>query len=115
MMPQKNLWEPNAGANVEIAATSKGYSSVKPVSRTLLYYLLAISLILFFNIAPGFKTGPCTPNVDILSIMLAFFGAVVLLAINGIQIVRYGRIYLPSFIIHALVIAFCVISVKIGS
>ncbi|RFZ90484.1 hypothetical protein D0C36_22130 [Mucilaginibacter conchicola] len=76
----------------------------KPLHYTLAYYVIVIVAITLFNVLPGFKSGPCTPNLDVLSIFLSFFGAVLLLCVNLIRLKQRGRIYLSSVIIHALVV-----------
>jgi hypothetical protein len=87
----------------------------KPVYRTLLYYVVVIVVVGLFNVLPGFKSGPCTPNFDVLSVFLAFIGTVVLFVINGVRLMRCGKIYLSSVLIHAGIIAALVIGLAINS
>ncbi|AMR33924.1 hypothetical protein A0256_21990 [Mucilaginibacter sp. PAMC 26640] len=79
-----------------------------PLNRTLLYYIVVIVLTIFFSNAPAFKSGPCTPNLDLLFPLLAVLISFVLLVVNGINLYRNGRLYLPSLIIHASVIVLVV-------
>lgn len=79
-------------------------ATLKPVYRTLIYYAIVLPATILFNTLPGFKTGPCTPNFDLLSIAIMFFGAIVLLIVNLVRLKRNGRDYLPSVIIHFFVL-----------
>ncbi len=39
-------------------------------SEWLLIYALLLGAVIIFNVLPAFKSGPCTPNFDILSIVI---------------------------------------------
>jgi hypothetical protein len=80
----------------------------RPVAKTLLFYAVAFLLILAVNTLPGFKSGPCTPNLDILSLFVTFIVAVSLLIINVIKLAISGRSYLDLTLVHAgVVLIFC--------
>lgn len=81
----------------------------KPVFKTVVYYIIVISLIVFFNISGDFKTGPCNPGLDLISVLLAVIITFVLLVINVFLSIRKGKVYLPSLCIHLLVLVLLII------
>lgn len=57
--------------------------SIKQLSATwklIIFYVVALLLIIYFFRTPGFKSGPCTPNLDLLSYILFGLTAALLLA-----------------------------------
>ncbi|MFD0765217.1 hypothetical protein ACFQZI_10175 [Mucilaginibacter lutimaris] len=85
------------------------HNPLKSVYRTLIYYSVTLTAVVLFNILPGFKSGPCTPGLDILSGFVLFLGSIILLGVNLIRLKLKGRAYLPSVIIHFVVFTGCLI------
>lgn len=67
----------------------------KHIIRLLVYYILATGAVAYFMMSGSFKSGPCTPNLDFLSVFL--FG-IVSLILTGIStymgIKKRGNIFL---------------------
>ncbi|MES2266511.1 MAG: hypothetical protein V4520_07110 [Bacteroidota bacterium] len=82
---------------------------LKPVYRTLTYYAIAIAAVCLFNILPGFKSGPCSPNFDVLSAFVLFGGSIILLGVNLVRLKVKGRAYLPSVLIHLFIFISCLV------
>jgi hypothetical protein len=85
------------------------HNPLKPVCRTLIYYAIAITAVILFNILPGFKSGPCTPGLDLLSAFVLFLGSIILLGVNVVRLKLKGRAYLPSVLIHFFVFISCLV------
>ncbi len=77
---------------------------MKNAFLTILFYVIAISLIAVINLSGQFKSGPCAPNLDFLSIVIFALLSLLLLAKNGVQAYFYHRPTMPSFFIHLIVI-----------
>ena len=67
---------------------------------TILFYIVSISAIIYFNFSDDFKSGPCTPNLDLISFML--FGPVILVLslVNAFTTYKLKRETKYSFFIH---------------
>jgi len=87
----------------------------KPAFKTVLYYLIICPIVIYFNTNKNYRSGPCTPNLDVLSFFLAILSTMVLLVINGVLTIRRGKVYLPSLLIHVLVLVVVIISGVIES
>jgi hypothetical protein len=83
----------------------------KPVFKTVLYYIIVIPLVIFLNVSADFSSGPCNPGLGDVSFLLAALITVVLLIINSALWIRKGRTYLPSVLVHLLVVLICVIGI----
>src|SRR5690242_17881380 len=75
-------------------------NTTSPTRHTVIYYIIAIPLLLFVECSGAFKSGPCTPNLDVLFFLLALIVTPVLFVISTVQLIRKGKLYLFSFIIH---------------
>lgn len=64
------------------------------------FYVLFIMVIIAINVSGKFKSGPCTPNLDFLSVFLLVILNVVLLLINGIRAFLLGKETRLSFVVH---------------
>lgn len=84
-------------------------SQLSPLKKTLLYYVVVIVPVFLVNIVPGFKSGPCTPNLDFLLPFLAFWISVILLVVNIVKLIVHGKGYLASLIIHAVIVSGCML------
>jgi len=70
-----------------------------PVLKTIIYFIIVGSIIAYFNLSPGYKTGPCNPGLDIISIFFAWVASIVLAFINIVRYNKKGGRYLPSILI----------------
>ncbi len=73
-------------------------------SKWLLIYTFLLGALIFFNVLPCFKSGPCTPNFDFLSILIVSLTVIILL-IRGVIMYflkkEEGRIVLINIIAFA--------------
>jgi hypothetical protein len=69
---------------------------------TLIYYILAIPLLIYFNTSSDFKTGPCTPNLDILSFMLSGVFTLILVGRGTFLLIKNGKLVLFPFLLNLL-------------
>ncbi|MCD8740338.1 hypothetical protein LT679_06955 [Mucilaginibacter roseus] len=88
----------------------------KSVALSILFYIAAWVLIVVFNSFDTFKSGPCTPNLDFLSIIVAIIfsaGLVVIIMIKSviqwkrpdwvlllIHIVGFGSYFLVGWLLN---------------
>ena len=78
---------------------------MKNTLLTLLFYLVAVSLIVWFNLSGQFKSGPCTPNLDGLSYFILGPLSFLLMGINGVLAYYFQKPTKPSFFIHLLALS----------
>jgi hypothetical protein len=77
------------------------YNSINQhTQRTIIYYAIAVPLFIFVEYSGAFKSGPCTPNFDVLFFVLALTVTPILFIISIVRLIRKGKLYLYSFIIH---------------
>lgn len=76
----------------------------KPVYRTILYNIIAVILIVFFNLSGNYRSGPCNPGMDVMSFIILFFITIILLIRNAYLVIRKKRQYLPSLLIHCCIV-----------
>jgi len=75
-----------------------------PVFKTIVYYLIVGSLVAYFNLSGEYRTGPCNPGLDIVSIFFAFIASIVLIPVNIARYSKGGKKFLPSILIHLFVV-----------
>ena len=71
--------------------------------KWLLIYAILWGAVIIFNVLPGFKSGPCTPNFDILSVVIVGLTTAILM-VRGI--VKYFSKQLRGKIALINIIAF---------
>ena len=76
---------------------------------TVIYYVVVVGLVYYFNASGNYKSGPCTPNLDLLSVFLAFFITCILLFRSAFLTFKQTKPYLLSFLIHLVVVVGIVI------
>ena len=74
------------------------------VLLTLTYYASVAIIVGLINSSDQFKSGPCTPNLDVLSFFLALLISFILLIINGILAFVKKKPTKYSFFIHSIVL-----------
>lgn len=67
---------------------------------TTLFYSISVSAIVLMNNSAQFKSGPCTPGLDLLSFFLLGPISIVLLIKNGLSAFCYERQTKQSFLIY---------------
>lgn len=72
----------------------------KNALKSIVFYIIAILVIILINIPEKFKSGPCTPNLDVLSVFVFMILNVILLIINGIKVVVMKKETKISTIVH---------------
>jgi len=70
--------------------------------KSLLFYLIAGPVVVYIIKSGQFKSGPCNPGLDVLSLLLLVLISFILMLVNLIKIIRKGRNYLPPFLVHLL-------------
>ncbi|SKB77335.1 hypothetical protein SAMN05421800_10862 [Chryseobacterium balustinum] len=74
-----------------------------------MFYLIAILTIIVINVSGKFKSGPCTPNLDVLSFFILAILNVILLIINGIKAFIMKKETKLSTIVHLAVLIIWII------
>lgn len=72
----------------------------KNALKSIVFYIIAILMIVVINISGKFKSGPCTPNLDVLSVFVFMILNVILLIINGIKAFVMKKETKISTIVH---------------
>lgn len=72
--------------------------------KSIVFYVIAILIIVLINISGKFKSGPCTPNLDVLSVFIFIILNVILLIINGIKALAMKKEMRLSTIVHLAVL-----------
>lgn len=68
--------------------------------KTVWFYVVALPLTVIINMSGAFKSGPCTPNLDVVSVLLLALLTILLLFINGFLAFGLERETKYSFFIH---------------
>lgn len=76
---------------------------------SITFYAISIIAIVLINLSGAFKSGPCTPNLDFLSIFVVAILNVILLIINTISTFGLKKETKYSFFVHLSVLIFFVI------
>lgn len=80
--------------------------------KSIVFYVIAILIIVLINISGKFKSGPCTPNLDVLSIFIFIILNVILLIINGIKAFAMKKEMRLSTIVHLAVLIIWIIYIN---
>jgi hypothetical protein len=79
---------------------------------TLTFYVISIFIIVIINVSGKFKSGPCTPNLDVFSVFIVIAINIILLLINGFRGLIMKKPTRLSFLIHLIVLLSFIIIVK---
>ena len=80
--------------------------------KSIVLYVIAILIIVLINISGKFKSGPCTPNLDVLSVFIFIILNVILLIINGIKAFAMKKEMRLSIIVHLAVLIIWIIYIN---
>lgn len=80
--------------------------------KSIVFYVIAILIIVLINISGKFKSGPCTPNLDVLSVFIFIILNVILLIINGIKAFAMKKEMRLSIIVHLAVLIIWIIYIN---
>lgn len=80
--------------------------------KSIVFYVIAILIIVLINISGKFKSGPYTPNLDVLSIFIFIILNVILLIINGIKAFAMKKEMRLSTIVHLAVLIIWIIYIN---
>lgn len=80
--------------------------------KSIVFYIIAILIIVLINISGKFKSGPCTPNLDVLSVFIFIILNVILLIINGIKAFAMKKEMRLSTIVHLAVLIIWIIYIN---
>lgn len=72
------------------------------LALTLLFYLISVLTITVINMSGQFKSGPCTPSLDIVCYFLLGPLILIFLIINGVSKFYFHKQTKYSFYIHLL-------------
>lgn len=84
----------------------------KNALQSIVFYIIAILVIILINISGRFKSGPCTPNLDVLSVFILAILNVILLIINGIKAFVMKKETKFSTIVHLAVLIIWIIYIN---
>lgn len=84
----------------------------KDALKSIVFYIIAILVIVVINISGKFKSGPCTPNLDVLSVFIFIILNVILLIINGIKAFAMKKEMRLSTIVHLAVLIIWIIYIN---
>jgi len=79
---------------------------------TLIFYVISIFTIVIINVSGKFKSGPCTPNLDVFSVFIVIAINIILLFINGLRGLVMKKPTKLSFLIHLIILICFIIIVK---
>ncbi|OBW42722.1 hypothetical protein AB670_00935 [Chryseobacterium sp. MOF25P] len=85
----------------------------KNALKSIMFYLIAILTIIVINVSGKFKSGPCTPNLDVLLVFILAILNVILLIINGIKAFIMKKETKLSTIVHLAVLIIWIIYINI--
>lgn len=80
--------------------------------KSIVFYVIAILTIVLINISGKFKSGPCTPNLDVLSVFIFIILNIILLIINGIKAFAMKKEMRLSTIVHLAVLIIWIIYIN---
>lgn len=84
----------------------------KNALKSIVFYIIAILTIILINISGKFKSEPCTPNLDVLSVFVFMILNVILLIINGIKTFVMKKETKLSTIVHLAVLIIWIIYIN---
>lgn len=84
----------------------------KNALKSIVFYIIAILTIVLINISGKFKSGPCTPNLDVLSVFIFIILNVILLIINGVKAFVMKKETKLSTIVHLAVLIIWIIYIN---
>jgi len=77
--------------------------------KVVTYHLFATPLMIFILSSPHFRTGPCTPNLDILVYPLDVLITLIWFVASTAALFARGRVYLLPFIINLMALIILVV------
>jgi len=72
------------------------------VLNTLVYHLISLPIIAYVILSGEFKSGPCTPNLDILATLYIVVSFTCLIVYSLFKLISKGKPYLFLLIINIL-------------
>lgn len=84
----------------------------KNALKSIIFYAMAILTIVAINVSGKFKSGPCTPNLDVFSVFVFIILNIILLIVNGIKAFVTKKQTRISFIIHFVALMIWVVCVN---
>jgi len=87
----------------------------KPLIYTIAYYFFAIVLTTYIEASGNFKSGPCTPNFDIMAPVLFFGVSCISLLVYTFKAIAHRGPYIMVAIIHAFVVMGAILVIIINS
>lgn len=81
----------------------------KNALKSIIFYVIASLMIVVINASGKFKSGPCTPNLDILSVYAVVVLNIVLLIVNVIKALVMKRQTRLSVTVHFFVLLIWII------
>jgi hypothetical protein len=82
---------------------------------SIIFYIVSIITIVIINLSGEFKSGPCTPNLDVFSIFFVAILNVILLIINAILTFGLKKETRYSYFVHLFVFLCWIMALIINS
>ncbi len=73
--------------------------------NTLVYHLISLPIIAYVILSGEFKSGPCTPNLDILAGLYVVVSFICLIIYSLFKLISKGKTYLFLFMANLLALA----------
>jgi len=86
-----------------------GFLKRHHVAFVLPYQAVAIPVVLVTTFASPFRSGPCTPNLDVFAYLLDSIVTIVMLGISTIKLIFKGRPHLLAFVINAIALGILIL------
>ncbi|WP_267265106.1 hypothetical protein [Chryseobacterium formosus] len=81
----------------------------KNALKSIIFYVIAILTIVVINASGKFKSGPCTPNLDVLSVFAVVALNVILLIVNIVKAFVMKKQTRLSVVVHFVALLIWVI------
>ena len=75
------------------------------VLSTIFYHLISLSIIAYVILSHEFRSGPCTPNFDILAALYGGLSFIVLIIYGLFKLISKGKAYLFLLMVNIIALA----------
>lgn len=75
------------------------------VLNILVYHLISLPLIAYVILSGQFKSGPCTPNFDVLAALYVVVSFICLIVYGLFKLISKGKAYLYLLMVNLFVLA----------
>ena len=75
------------------------------VLKTLVHHLISLPIIAYVILSGQFKSGPCTPNLDILAALYVVVSFICLIVYSLFKLISKGKAYLFLLMVNIFALA----------